>query len=116
MRLDWLRGVPHGPGGLYVLRVLRQRRVCHRRLLYIPKGTLCTTLEWGLENAYGETWFYQTESGAVVEIGTDTVQGAPSYILYESPNAWVLYLYGNQDLEPYRLEGIADRYDFGQFA
>ena len=85
-------------------------------LLYIPKGTLCTTLEWGLENAYGETWFYQTESGAVVEIGTDTVQGAPSYILYESPNAWVLYLYGNQDLEPYRLEGIADRYDFGQFA
>ena len=52
----------------------------------------------------------------MVEIGTDTVQGAPSYILYESPNAWVLYLYGNQDLEPYRLEGIADRYDFGQFA
>lgn len=47
--------------------------------------------------------------------GRGTGPCGPALVLYESEEGYVVFIYGNSHLEPYRLEAYADRINFTQF-
>ena len=79
---------------------------------YLKKGSGTPRVDFTLGPEYRSVWRYETASGAVVTIATGCEFLSCSAVLYETEEAYVILVYHNADLEPYRLEAMADQWNW----
>jgi hypothetical protein len=81
----------------------------------VAKGSFASSIPpLGDDLSAYKTWNYETSGGAVVCLATGAGKLSPSLILYETDTSYVVVLFYNGNLEPYRMEAYADYFDFTQ--
>ena len=66
----------------------------------------------GPYEAFFKRFIDLTASGAVVTVATGCEFLSCSAVLYETEDAYAILVYHNADLEPYRLEAMADQWNW----